>query len=300
MLFDQKKHWKAKQYQCITNDENNHLIQPTGPETEIVEIDPVQLVVDFVTLISEYAKCPHLRLWKAPLSYKGISDKKEQNRIYILNNHIYKEQETMKAALLAFVNKYGLFGIMEDNVMAYDYNRQNDDGSFTISAYPVTAYLSREDALQVRPVPYDQYIRPFFPGTPADEAIRLKGAERASQYAEYMEDILQNRRIMACAEYVAEIDKQNRSTLIIQGMNAVLSFSKDVPVYDLHCRSLIEYCHSMFFLNEIAGEHKTVRICQYKRCHRPHTNNSKYCCPECMIKANKRGNAQKKGDQNNG
>ena len=88
MLLDIKKHWKAKQYQCITVDEGNHLIQPAGAETEIVEIEPVQLVMDFITLISEYAKCSHLQLWQAPLSYKGITDKKEQNRIYNLNNHI--------------------------------------------------------------------------------------------------------------------------------------------------------------------------------------------------------------------
>lgn len=298
MLLDNKKHLKAKQYQCITVDEETHLFQPVGTEVEDVVIDPVQLVVDYAALISEYAKCPHLRVWQSPLPYKGES-KKEQNRRYILNTHIYKEQLKMKDALLAFINKYGLFGIMNDSVLAYDYNMPNADGSYSVGEYPETVFRYNEESLQVRSCSYEQYITPFFPDVPAKQAIKLKGAERICHYAECMEDILQNQRILACVDYIAGIDKQSKSPLIIQGMNAILSFNKEVPVYDIKYKSLIEYCHSMFFLNEIAGENRSVRICQYKRCHKPFTDrNSKYCCPECMVKANKR--STKKGDKDNG
>ena len=299
MLLNNKKHWKAKQYECITINEDNHLIRPLGIETELVDVDHVQLITDFALLIREYEKCPHLRVWQGPLDYKGITDKKEQNRIYIHNTHIYDEQDKMRKALLVFVNKYGLFGIMNDNAVLYDYHHLNDDGSYSESGYPETAYLYNEEARQVHTVPYDQYIKHFFPEVPASEAMKLKGADRACHYAEYMEDILQNKRILACVDYIAGIDKQHNSPLIIQGLNAVLSFKGEVPVYDIRYRSLIEYCHSMFFLNEIGGKNKEVRICQYRRCHKPHFENSKYCCPECRERANK-GKSKKKGDQNNG
>lgn len=298
MLHDIKKHLKAKQYECITIDRETHLIRPASKETEDVDIDPVQLVVDFVTLISEYAKCQHLRVWHYPLPYIGVSNKEDQNRIASLNAHIFKEQALMIDALLAFVNKYGLFGIMNDEVMAYDYNHKNADGSYSLGEYPETAYTYREDAYQVEAKPYEEYIKRFFPEVQASDAIKLKGADRVCQYAEYMENILQNDRILACTEYISGIDKQNRSTLSIKRMNAALSFKDEVPSYDLRCRSLIEYCHSMFFLNEIAGEHKKVRICQYRRCHRPFIGRTaKYCCEACMRNANK---SRKKGDQKNG
>lgn len=301
MILDKKTHLKAKQYQCVMIDEETHRFQPKGTETETVDIDHVQLVEDFAFLISEYAKCPHLRVWIGPLSYKGISSKKEQNRIYTLNNHIYEELEKMIKALLAFINKYGLFGLMNDEAV-YDYNHLNSDGSYSLGEYPETAYLYREDSKQVRAVPYDEYIKPYFPEVPASEAIRLKDAARTCQYTECMEDILQNRRILACTDYVAGMDKQSTTPLIIHGMNAALSFKGEVPVYDIRYRSLIEYCHSMFFLNEIAGKDKMVRICQYRLCHKPHFRNSKYCCDECMIRANKHTTKKtvKKGDQNNG
>ena len=205
----------------------------------------------------------------------------------------------MREALLNFVNKYGLFGIMDDNAVLYDHNHLNDDGSYTFYKYPETVYQYREDVKQVRAEPYDQYIKPFFPGIPASEAMKLKEADRARHYAEYMEDILQNKRIKACVNYMAGIDKQHNSPLIIQGMNAVLTFKGEEPVYDIRYRSLIEYCHSMFFLNEIGGKSKEVRICQYRLCHKPHFENSKYCSPECRERANK-GKSKKKGAQNNG
>ena len=289
MLFDGKMHLKAKQYQCITVDEETHLFQPVGIEVEDVKIDPVQLVVDYAALISEYAKCPHLQLYQGPLPYKGLN-KKAQNSTYILNTHIYNEQLKMKDALLAFINKYGLFGLRKDEAV-FDF-----DGDDSI---PKIAYQYDEENRHVKVIPYVEYAKRFFPDMPVEEAIKLKGADYTRHYAECMEDILQNRRILACTDYVAEIDKQSRSPLIIQGMSAELYFKKDEPVYDIKQRSLIEYCHSMFFLNEIAGENRSVRICQYKRCHKPFTDrNSKYCCPECMVKANKR--STKKGAQNNG
>ena len=37
MLLNNIKHLKAKQYQCITIDEDNHLIKSLGNETELVE-----------------------------------------------------------------------------------------------------------------------------------------------------------------------------------------------------------------------------------------------------------------------
>ena len=308
MLLDNKKHLKAKQYQCITVDEETHLFQPVGTEVEDVVIDPVELVVDYAALISEYAKCPHLREWQGPLPYKGES-KKEQNRRYILNTHIYKEQLKMKDALLAFINKYGLFGLLNDNAMAFDYEGQMVLSNGLLanfeSDYPEKVVIGQYDkdspfvVRSFKVYAYEEYIKQYFPNVPAAEAVKLKDEAKTRHYAECMEDILQNRRILACTDYVAGIDKQSRSPLIIQGMNAVLSFKKDVPVYDIKQRSLIEYCHSMFFLNEISGENRSVRICQYKRCHKPFTDrNSKYCCPECMVKANKR--STKKGDKDNG
>ena len=298
MLMNSKKRIKAKQYKCITIDRENHRIIPVGTETETVEIDPVQLVVDFTALISEYAKCRHLMLYVSPLSYKDASSKKEQNSIANLNAHIFKEQALMIDALLAFVNKYGLFGIKDDNVLAYDYNLQDADGSFSICNYPVTAYFYRDSTFQVHSKPYEKYIESFFPGISASEAIKLDETGRACQYSEYVEDILQNRRILACTEYIAGIDKQSTNPLIIQNMNASLYFKDETPMYDIQNKSLIGYCHSMFFLNEIAGENKTVRICQYKRCHRPFTGKkAKYCCEACMRYANK---AKKKGATSNG
>ena len=302
MLFDKVQHWKAKQYRIITQNKNNHLIMPVGTETEMVEIDPVQLVVDFVALISEYAKCKHLKLWHQPISYKVASSKEGQNKIANINTHIFKEQALMEDALLSFVNKYGLFGIMDDEVAGYDYHRKDADGSIHTENYPVDVALlkndSAEQGVRITIVPYIRYIQKFFPEVPADEAIKLNGADRAIHYAEYMEDILNNKRINDCTEYIEGIDKQSTTPLEIENMNAVLLFKGDMPVYNLRPGSLIAHCHSMFFLNEIAGEHKTVRICQYRRCHRPFTGKTaKYCCEACMRNANK---SKKKGDQNNG
>ena len=147
-------------------------------------------------------------------------------------------------------------------------------------------------------MPYEEYIKKYFPDIPATEAIHLKGADRICNYSEYMEDILQNKRILACTDYVALIDKENNSTFQVQNVNAILSFQNGIPAFDIRYRSLIEYCHSMFFLNEIGGEEKTVRICQYRRCHKPFINKkAKYCCQKCMRNANK---AKKEGGQNNG
>lgn len=304
MLFDKKKRLKAKQYQFVTIDKENHLIKPVGSETEIVEIEPDQLVSDFITLISEYAKCRHLRIWQCPQSYVGVSSKEDQNRIANLNAHIFKEQALMEDALMAFINKYGLFGLLNDEVAGFDYFIDNPDGSKSETDFPVSVIIPLYDdsnstvIRKFRIRSYEDYIRPFFPDIPAPEAVRLKGEARICQYSEYMEDILQNKRLMACTEYIAGIDKQSTTPLIMQNMNAVLSFREDEPMYDIKYRSLIEYCHTMFFLNEIAGENKTVRICQYRRCHRPFIGrNGKYCCEACMRNANK---AKKKGAQNNG
>lgn len=309
MLLCNKKHLKAKQYQCITIDEDNHLIKPIGNETEIVDIDHAQLITDFAFLIREYEKCPHLRVWPGPMSYKGISDKKEKNRIYNHNSHIYEEQIKMREVLLKFVNKYGLFGLMNDNVSAFDYGKEiilpNGLPAILDSEYPEKVVIPKYDkdspftTRSFKVCEYEEYIKPYFPNISASEAVKLKDPERTTQYAEYMEDILQNKRILACVEYIAGIDKQHNSPLIIQGLNAVLSFKGEEPVYDIHYRSLIEYCHSMFFLNEIGGKSKEVRICQYRLCHKPHFRNSKYCTDECRERANK-GKSKKKGDQSNG
>lgn len=304
MLFDSKKRLKAKQYQLVEIDKETHLIKPKGTETELIEIDPVMLVSDFITLISEYAKCRHLRIWQGPLSYAGYTNKEDQNRITNLNAHIFKEQALMEDALMAFINRYGLFGLLNDRAAAFDYTVKMPDGSQSETEYPVSVVVPVQEEStstvirKVRIETYEEYIRPFFPDVPAAEAVRLKNEARTCQYAEYMEDILQNKRILACTEYIAGIDKQSTTPLIMQNMNAVLFFREDAPMYDIKYRSLVEYCHSMFFLNEIAGENKTVRICQYRRCHRPFIGrNAKYCCEACMRNANK---AKKKGAQNNG
>lgn len=307
MLFDNKKVLKAKQYQYVEIDKINHLIKPVGTETEVLEINPQQLVIDFTDLIREYSTCNYLRVWQIPQSYVGESTKEGQNRIAYINTRIYKEQEQMQKALMAFINKYGLFGLLNDEAAGYDYYQLQEDGSYNLMQYPVCAIVPDSDNLSFSVVPYDEYIRKYFPDVPVDEAIKLKGAARTCHYAEYMEDILQNKRILACADYIASIDKGNSSPLIIQGMNASLCFKKEVPVYDIQYRTLIEFCHSIFFLNAInidkntkgidQESKETVRICQYRRCHRPFIGNRMYCSDECMHNANK---ARKKGDQNNG
>ncbi len=297
MLFTDKKVLKAKQYQYVEVDKINHLIKPVGTETEVVEIDPAQLVVDFITLIREYSKCTYLRKWQFPQSYVGVDSKEGQNKIAYINSCIYKEQGQMRKALMAFINMYGLFGLMNDEATGYDHHQLQEDGSYIITKYPVHAIVPDSDSLGFSVLPYAEYIEKYFPNMPADEAITLKNPERICHYAEYMEDILQNPRILACVDYITGIDKQNSSTLRIQGLNAMLSFMNGIPAYDIKYRSLIEYCHSMLFLNETSGEERTVRICQYRRCHRPFIGRTRYCCERCMRYANK---AKKKGEQNNG
>ncbi len=301
MLLNNKKVLKAKKYQIIRKEKDSHLILPVGDETEEVDVDPVQLVFDFSSLISEYAKCENLRVWHYPLSYAGVSSKEAQNQITVLNRHIFKEQALMEYVLMAFINKYGLFGLLNDEAV-FDYEEKQEDGSYHLMQYPVSAIIPDENGLHFRVIPYEEYIGPHFPGVPVKEAIRLSNAARICRYAEYMEDILQNKRFSACAEYIAGIDKQNSSVLRMQGLNAVLSFKNDVPNYDITARSLIEYCHSMFFLNEISGHDKKISICRYKRCHRPFivpdgSRQRHYCSDSCMRNANK---ANKKGEKSNG
>ena len=132
VLFDQKKHYKAKQYEYIkiqdkdgegnVLDSFSHLIRPIGSETETVDIDPVQIIRDFITLIGEYTRCTHLQrmINDGPYSYKGIKDKARQNWIANENKYFYREEKQMLNALLTFINKYGLFGLMDDRVMKYD------------------------------------------------------------------------------------------------------------------------------------------------------------------------------------
>lgn len=315
MLFDQKKHYKAKQYEYIkiqdkdgegnVLDSFSHLIRPIGSETETVDIDPVQIIRDFITLIGEYTRCTHLQrmINDGPYSYKGIKDKARQNWIANENKYFYREEKQMLNALLTFINKYGLFGLMDDRVMKYDYNRLNDDGSYSDSNYPETAYLYDEFAKQVHAVPYDQYIKPFFPEIPASDAMKLIGEDKARQYSEYMESILQNRRFMDCVNYIAGIDKERRIGLPIYDLNAFLTFRQDIPIYDVKCRSLIQYCHTMFFLNELGTGKNHVCICQYKLCHKPFIGNRMYCDDHCMRNANKARKteeAKKKGEKNNG
>ena len=134
MLFESKKVLKAKEYQYIEIDKYNHLIKPKSTETEIVEITPTQLVLDFITLIKEYSKCTYLRAWQFPQSYVSISAKKDQNRIASINARIFKEQGLMRKTLMTFVNKYGLFGLMNDEAIGYDYNQLLDDGSYAVCA----------------------------------------------------------------------------------------------------------------------------------------------------------------------
>lgn len=309
MLFDSKKHLKAKKYECIMvrdkdgkgNEQNSysHLIRPAGTETEMIEIDPVQIVSDFITLIGEYSKCQHLQemISTGPLPYKGIKDKAAQNRITIVNRHYYKEEKQMLDALMAFINKYGLLGLLNDDAVGFDYNQKQADGSWHFLQYPDSAIVYDTEDMQYTRIPYDEYIQPYFPECAASDAMQLKGAARILQYSEFMEDILQNRRFMDCVEYIAGIDKERRPALPIYDLKAALSFRNGIPVYDVQSRSLIQYCHTMFFLNELGAGKDHVCICQYKLCHRPFIGNRMYCSEACMRNANK---AKKKGVQENG
>ena len=300
MIDESRRILKAKEYQIVEINKYKHMIKPIGEETEDVMINRDEIVMDFITLISEYSKCKQLREYPFPQTYEGLTEKRDQNKTANLNKHIFEQKELMSDALMTFINKYGLFGIMNDEIITYDFNRKENDGTFSNSKYPanVTVNIERDHYTEQRIIPYKEYIKPYFPDVPANEAIRLEGAANARHYCECIEDILQNKRIKACTNYIAGIDKQNKGTLIIQGLNAALSFKNGVPEFDIQYRSLIEYCHSMLFLNEIAGENKQVQICQYRRCRRPFIGKkAKYCCDACMRNANK---GKKREGQKNG
>ena len=298
MLFDPKKRLKAKKYEYVNEpgiDKDDpkrcfHLIRPAGSETETISIYPTQIVNDFIDLIKEYAGCRYFprMIDFGHLNYKGIRNKTEQNRITTANRGFDEEEKRMLEAIMGFVNKYGLFGLLNDGAIGFDYNMPaNEEGEYVFTKYPHSAVVYDPISNLYSRVPYEEYIRPYFPGCDAREAAEMEGAERVLRYSEYMEDILQNRRFLDCVEYIAGIDKVKRGKLPVYDLNATVYFKDEVPQYDVESRSLIQYCHAMFFMNELGAGDRCVSICQYRRCRKPFIGNRMYCSDECMHNANK-------------
>ncbi|MEA4929260.1 MAG: hypothetical protein VB104_11380 [Candidatus Limiplasma sp.] len=273
------------------------MIIPSTAEPNRTELKQDELLTDFLTLLKECACRPYLYYY----GYDSLSGA-IPNRMQYIARKAKEEYKAIQPFFLAFVKKWGLFGLLHDEAL-FDCHKKEPDGSETLQESP--AYAIHEVCEEDEPTRYDileynQYAARFFPRIQSSYPFSPDKRSYLTQYCEIIRDILDNKRFRSCVKYIQSIDKRQKRSFTLENVSFSLTVNDEVPDLNYVLEvPLVELCQILLFRNESKGstenkDIKQVGVCHYRRCHRPYPNTPKengrhriYCSDECMRNANK-------------